>query len=156
MVLLLPILWQWFRVREFRTFIGGTRIGDVALASDLRTRAVVWVWITYYLLMLGLVVLIFGLVLATAYSGSDTLNSEAVLAFFGHGGGAIAMSGGGFLIVVLGAILTEIMLRRRLWALRARSITAFNLTSLEQVIQTADEESLGVGEAFDTGFDIAG
>jgi hypothetical protein len=60
---------------------------------------------------------------------------------------------GSFMAFVLA---TEILFRRRLWALRAASISVTNLAALDRIVQTAGQEGTGVGEAFDTGFDIAG
>ena len=156
MVVLLPVAWQAFRVREFRAFVGGTKIGDVALSSDLKTASVVWVWISYYLMLLVLLVGGFALATYLAVGRVGYFKPEDVQDYVAAGHGQFAIIIAIVLVGVLSAVVTELYLRRRLWALRARSITVYNLASLDQVIQSAAQEAGGVGDAFDSGFDIAG
>ncbi len=155
-VVLLPIVWQAFRVREFRAFVGGTKIGDISLSSDLRTGSVIWVWISYYLMLTVLLVGGFMLASYLAVGRMGYFDPEDVRDFIAAGHGQVAIVTGIVAVGVASAIVTELFLRRRLWALRARSITVYNLASLDQVLQSAAQETGGVGEAFDSGFDIAG
>jgi uncharacterized membrane protein YjgN (DUF898 family) len=156
MALLLPIIWQWYRVREFRTFIGGTRIGAVTLTSDLAVGAVLWVWLSYYLMLLAMLIGLIGLVVVASPQSLAGLSAEDLEAVLSSPSLVFSFYGSLVVLIFGGAILTELYLRRRIWALRARSITAGNLASLEQVIRQAGQDSLAVGEAFDSGFDIAG
>lgn len=156
LVLLLPILWQGFRVREFRAFVAGTRIGELGMRSDLSTRSVVWVWISYYLVLLAL-----GAGLATlgwliAQQRMEGLDGGGMRDFMENPSGFLTSIASVFGFIVVMSVVTELVLRRRLWALRARSITVTNLASLDSVVQTTSREATGIGEAFDTGFDIAG
>jgi hypothetical protein len=61
---------------------------------------------------------------------------------------------GGVLIGL--ALLTELVFRRPLWALRIRSVSVSHLETLDEVVQKAGLNATGIGEAFDTGFDVAG
>jgi uncharacterized membrane protein YjgN (DUF898 family) len=155
LVVVLPILWQGYRVREFRAFVGGTRIGEVSLTSDLRLGPVVWVWLSYYLVLMVLAAGVGGFGWLVFGGRAEGLDGGA-RDFFRSAGGLFALYGTIFAFFILTAIVTELVLRRRLWALRARSITVTNLAALDAVVQTASKEAMGVGEAFDTGFDIAG
>lgn len=155
-VTLLPVVWQAFRVREFRAFVGGTKIGDVSLASDLKTSSVIWVWITYYLMLIGLFVAGFALASYLAVGRMGYFSPDEVHDFVAAGHGQFAIIAGIVAVGVASAIVTELFLRRRLWALRVCSITVYDLASLDQVLQSAVQEATGVGEAFDSGFDVAG
>ncbi|HRE19848.1 MAG TPA: DUF898 family protein [Rhabdaerophilum sp.] len=155
-IALLPIVWQAFRVREFRAFVGGTKIGDVSLSSDLKTSSVIWVWISYYLMLIGLFAGGFALASYLAVGRMGYFEPEDIQNYVAAGHGQVAIITSIVAVGVASAIVTELFLRRRLWALRARSITVHNLASLDQVLQSAAQEATGVGEAFDSGFDIAG
>lgn len=156
LLLLLPFFWIAYRVKEFRSFTGGTSIGEITLESDLRTGPVVWVWVRYYLILAGIgIVLGLALVLFSPLVAGD-IGEHAMQTFFTAGSGRIFALGVILLLFVLASLVTELALRRSLWALRASSITVSNLAALDAVVQTAGQDATGLGEAFDSGFDIAG
>lgn len=151
-LLTVPFAWVNYRVIEFRSFVGGTSIGGITLASDLGSGTVIWIWVRYYLILAGIG--------ASAALASWLLGIRPDVRSAEDFGAAVAQGPLMFLVVV-GAFLafvlaTEILFRRSLWALRAASISVTNLAALDQIVQTAGQDGTGVGEAFDTGFDIAG
>ncbi len=148
----LPVLWLRYRVHEFRTFTAGTRFGVITFTSNLTTGSVIWVWIRYYLALFGLL-LAFGALVAVT-GGLPALAAAAnPMLMIGLAPLFILMAAGllfGF------ALITELVFRRPLWALRVRSVTVSRLDALDAVVQQAGLDATGIGEAFDTGFDVAG
>lgn len=150
--ILLPLLWVRYRVVEFRTFLAGTTFGEIGLSSDLRSTSVIWVWVRYYLILLGigLGIVLLGWAFGLGPKPFMQPDPAQILSEGIAGIGILAVGG------MLAILATEILFRRRLWALRASSVSVTNLAALEKVIQTAGQDAMGVGEAFDSGFDIAG
>jgi uncharacterized membrane protein YjgN (DUF898 family) len=148
----LPWLWLRYRVREFRTFTAGTRFGAIGFESNLTTGPVVWIWVRYVFALVALVVVLgmtvgFGGILPVV----DPYAHPAVLL------GVLPMllgSAVGFLVGL--ALITELVFRRPLWALRVNSVRVSHLEQLDSVVQRAGLNATGIGEAFDTGFDVAG
>lgn len=152
----LPFFWIWYRVTEFRHFTAGTRVGPFRFSSDLSTGSTIWIWVRYYLIMLGCG---FGIAIAAAILVMPFLKSfdPNNLASLFASPILIVVVGIAFLgVIVLTATLTEVVLRRRLWALRVASVTVTGLGALDTVLAEAGQDATGIGEAFDTGFDIAG
>ncbi|MCZ8186634.1 MAG: DUF898 family protein [Beijerinckiaceae bacterium] len=150
--MVLPFLWIRYRVHEFRTFTAGTRFGVMTFASTLTTGAVTWIWIRYYLALFGLMLVFGGLVGVTG--GLPILVAGAnPLVLLGLAP-VLLIAAAGFLVAL--ALVTELVFRRPLWALRVRSVTVNRLDALDEVVQRAGLGATGIGEAFDTGFDVAG
>lgn len=151
-MILLPLLWVRYRVIEFRAFLAGTTFGQIGLSSDLKTGSVIWVWVRYYLILLGIGLGIVLLGWAFGLGPKPFMQPDAaqVLTEGIAGVGILAVGG------MLAILATEILFRRRLWALRASSVSVTNIAALDQIVQTAGQDAMGVGEAFDSGFDIAG
>ncbi|MCZ8375886.1 MAG: DUF898 family protein [Beijerinckiaceae bacterium] len=148
----LPFLWIRYRVHEFRTFTAGTRFGVITFASTLTTGAVTWIWIRYYLALFGLMLAFGGLMAVTG--GLPILAAGAnPLVLLGLAP-VLLIAAAGFLVAL--ALVTELVFRRPLWALRVRSVTVNRLDALDAVVQQAGLNATGIGEAFDTGFDVAG
>lgn len=148
----LPLLWLRYRVREFRTFTAGTRFGAIGFESTLTTGPVVWIWVRYVFAIIALVV---ALGMTVGFGGMlpevDPYAHPAVLL------GVLPMLLGstvGFLVGL--ALITELVFRRPLWALRINSVQVSHLEQLDSVVQRAGLNATGIGEAFDTGFDVAG
>lgn len=151
-IVVLPFLWIRYRVHEFRTFTAGTRFGVITFASVLTTGAVTWVWIRYYLALFGLLLAFGGLVAVTG--GLPILAAGAnPLVLLGLAPVLLVAAAG---LLILLALVTEFVFRRPLWALRVRSVTVNRLDALDAVVQRAGLNATGIGEAFDTGFDVAG
>lgn len=150
-------VWVHYRVCEFRLFLAGTQFAGITLESDLRTRSVIWAQVRYGLILLAIVAVPIGLSVMTAIKAqfSPAMGSGLETFLTGPLGGTLSalLAFGAF---VLFALVTEILLRRRLWQLRAQSVTVGNLGALDRIIQQAGSETGGVGDAFDTGFDVAG
>ena len=150
-------VWVHYRVSEFRLFLSGTQFAGIKLESDLTTRSVIWVQVRYGLILLAVVAVPMGLSIVAAlnaqYSPAMVGGLEAFLTGPLGGTTSALLTFGVFLLF---ALATEIILRRRLWQLRAQSVTVGNLGVLDQIIQQAGTETSGVGDAFDTGFDVAG
>lgn len=152
----LPFLWIAYRVKEFRSFVGGTSFNTMTFQSDLMVGSVVWTWVRYYLILAGIVIalgltaLIFSLLVA------GDLGEHGMWTFFEEVQGGIVVAGLGIVAFVLASVVTELAFRRRLWALRISSLTLTNLSALDAIVQTAGQDATGIGEAFDSGFDIAG
>lgn len=150
-------VWVHFRVTEFRTFLAGTQFEGITLQSDLTTRSMIWVQARYILLVALILGGLFAAMVASAGASLSTPPSGEALQnlFLQPASGAV------FLLevviaIALALLATEILLRRRLWQLRAQSVTIGNLAALDRIIQLAVKETGGVGDAFDTGFDVAG
>ena len=164
MMLSLPFLalfmwgvWVHFRVTEFRTFLAGTEFEGITLQSDLTTRSIIWVQARYILLVVLILAGLFAAMVASAGISLSVPPTEEALQqlFLRPASGAIFLLESVIGIALL-LLATEILLRRRLWQLRAQSVTIGNLAALDRIIQLAVKETGGVGDAFDTGFDVAG
>lgn len=151
-LLSLPFAWVNYRVIEFQSFVGGTSFGDITLESDLNGGSVIWVWVRYYLILFGisLSVALLGWALGLGPKPFMQPDAARVLSEGIAGVGILAVGG------MLAVLATEILFRRRLWALRAASVSVTNLAALDRIVQTAGQDATGVGDAFDSGFDIAG
>ncbi|WP_166443670.1 YjgN family protein [Rhabdaerophilum calidifontis] len=149
----LPFLWMNYRVREFRAFTGGTRLGPLAFRADLALWPVIGIFLRYAL-ALGLVVLAAAAALL-AGGGADAGVEGAAEALARSGpGGWIVLAGGALAALLAAAFLGEFLLRRPLWRRMAASVTVLNAAALDAIVQTAQQDSRGIGEAFDTGFDL--
>lgn len=148
----LPLLWLRYRVREFRAFTGATRFGEIHFASTLTTGSVFWIWVRYGLAVVGLLVLI--AVAITSAGVLPALEPQGQAAVLLAAMPALSV----FVIALLigFALVTELVFRRALWARRVGSVTVYNLHQLDAVVQRAGLDATGIGEAFDTGFDVAG
>jgi uncharacterized membrane protein YjgN (DUF898 family) len=147
-----PVLWISYRAAEFRHFTSGTSFGAMRLASDVRTRSVIWAMVKFGLLLLlaviglGLLLGVLGYFLIGDRSGAEgAAGIVYVLAF-------------PFMLTLFltYGLLTELYLRRRLWALYASSVSIANTKALADILQREQQHEGGVGEAFDGGFEIAG
>ncbi len=148
----LPFLWLRYRVHEFRTFTAGTRFGTIGFSSNLVTGSVVWIWIRYFLSLFALLA-----ICAIAFFGVwgfPTLDLDADPGTFVGAAPPFVVMAAGFLVGL--ALMTELVFRRPLWALRIRSVSVSHLEALDDVVQRAGLNATGIGEAFDTGFDVAG
>lgn len=150
-------MWIHYKVTEFRVFVAGTSFQGITLSSDLRSKAVVWLYIKYSLILLATSVAAF-IVVAFLFGSllPNLADPESLKLFFRAGAGVGITVVLGFVALLVYSLITEILFRRRLWALRAASISVTNLAALDRIVQTAGQEATGVGEAFDSGFDIAG
>lgn len=151
-LLSLPFAWVNYRVIEFQAFVGGTSFGDITFASDLNGGSVIWIWVRYYLILLGigLGAVLLGWALGLGPKPFMQPDPAQILSEGIAGVGILAVGG------MLAVLTTEILFRRRLWVLRAASVSVTNLAALDRIVQTAGQDATGVGEAFDSGFDIAG
>jgi uncharacterized membrane protein YjgN (DUF898 family) len=152
-ILALPVLWQIYRVHEFRHFVSTTRFGDLALTSDASAKTVIWITVKFLFLLLGfgIALLAAGALFGGATAISDLFSDESealsgVLLFFVLG----------FAALIGYALITEIYLRRKLWAHYAGSISLTNTSQLADIIQREGQEGSAVGDSFDPGFEIAG
>lgn len=152
-LLSLPVLWQIYRVHEFRHFVSTTRFGDLALSSDASARTVIWITAKFLLILVA-----FGiglLAIMTLFGGvavlSDIVSDEAEAA-----GGFLLFFVLGFAALIGYAVITEVYLRRKLWQHYAGSIALTNTSQLAGIIQREGEQGSALGDSFDPGFDIAG
>lgn len=152
----LPFFWVSFKVLEFRVFTAGTRLGEMGFSSDLQAPSVVWIWVKYYLALTGtyFAIGILGAILVAGVIG--TVDGKSLLAFVMSAKGIALLYGAIIAAFIVGALLNELMLRRPLWALTVASIGVHNPGALDGIIQQAGSDSMAVGEAFDSGFEIAG
>lgn len=152
-LLVIAVLWQVYRVHEFRHFVSTTRFGELALSSDASAKTVIWITVKFLLL---LVVFLIGLIAIMALLGGMAAFWEVV--------SDDAEAGGGFLmLIVLGlaaligyALIKELYLNRKLWQHYAGSITLTNTSQLANIIQSQGQEGSALGDSFDPGFDIGG
>jgi uncharacterized membrane protein YjgN (DUF898 family) len=156
LLLALPFLWVRYRVREFRVFTAGTTLGALGFASDLGFWPIIWIHIRYYLVLAGIVIVL-GLF---AYSASPFFAGdfdERALGALMHGGaGPVLVFAAILTFLILAAVLMELLLRRPLWVVTTRSVRVLHVGALDQILQGAAQDSLGVGEAFDTDFGFPG
>lgn len=152
LMVLIPVLWFVYRAAEFRHFTSGTSFGAMRLASDLRAGPMIWVMVKFGLLMviamlaLGFLFGVIGyLMVGDGSAGSGAAGIVYILAF-------------PFMLTLylMYGLLTELYLRRRLWALYASSVSIANTKALTDILQQEQQYEGGVGEAFDGGFEIAG
>lgn len=143
-----PVLWLAYRAAEFRHFTSHTRFGAMALASDVRTKPIIWLMVKFGLLLVLAFGVLIGLVIAgIVFSGFGAL-PPVVLQLLGF---PLALAA--FLVY---GLVSELYLRRRLWALFAGSVSIANTHALNDILQQAQQREGGFGEAFDGGFEIAG
>jgi uncharacterized membrane protein YjgN (DUF898 family) len=155
-LLSLPLLWQIYRVGEFRHFVSTTRFGELSLSSDASARTVIWITFRFLLIIGGLVL---AFLLIAAQLGLILNVSGQV-----EGGAVPDVSGPAILFVLLVpllfftsyAVLAELFLRRSLWAHYAGSIALTNTGELAGIIQREGESGGAFGDSFDTGLDFAG
>ena len=160
LLLTLLVLWQVYKAAEFRSFTGATRFGTMSLSSDLKASSVIWTMVKYLFAVLGSVLvlmatmaLVTGIIAGILAYGvgmdvSSLMESEGMNVLIG------ILAGLGIFIPI--AVVTELMLRRKLWALSIASISITNTDALQEIMQNAGIEGGAFGDAFDTGFEIAG
>jgi uncharacterized membrane protein YjgN (DUF898 family) len=152
-LLVLAVLWQVYRVHEFRHFVSTTRFGELALSSDASAKTVIWITMKFLAMLvafgIGLVVMagIIGGVEALSDIASD--ESEAV-------GGLLLLIALGFVVLIGYALIKEIYLSRKLWQHYSGSIALTNTSQLASIIQSQGLEGSALGDSFDPGFDIGG
>lgn len=148
--------WLAYRVKEFRHFTENTRFGAIGFKSDLRTSKVIKVFVKY-----GFIIVL----LPLAFSLFVMVSGGFFRALFGGGMAPVGDFSTGATVIgvilaivgfILYAILTELFLRKKLWAAYLGSITVSNVAALGEILQQAGNEGGAFGEAFDTDFDIAG
>jgi uncharacterized membrane protein YjgN (DUF898 family) len=135
---IMSIFWCVYRVAEFRHFTAHTHFGAMALTSDAKAGAMACVFAVYFLALLGAFAVLIALI--TLVGGISAWIALPLLLSF----------------LPVWGILREIVLKKRLWALFAGSITVLNLGALENILAGSAQEAGGVGEAFDSGYDVAG
>jgi uncharacterized membrane protein YjgN (DUF898 family) len=152
-VLSLPVLWQIYRVHEFRHFVSTTRFGDLALSSDASARSVIWITVKFLAMIVALGIGLFAVL--ALFGGlaaiTDIVSDEAEAA-----GGVLIAFVAGFAGLIGYALISEIYLRRKLWMHYAGSISLTNTSQLASIIQRDGQEGSALGDSFDPGFDIAG
>jgi uncharacterized membrane protein YjgN (DUF898 family) len=152
-MLVVAILWQVYRVHEFRHFVSTTRFGELALSSDASAKTVIWITVKFLAMLvafgIGLVVMagIIGGVEALSDIASD--ESEAL-------GGLLLLIALGFVALIGYALIKEIYLSRKLWQHYSGSIALTNTSQLASIIQSQGLEGSALGDSFDPGFDIGG
>lgn len=151
----LPILWQNYRVAEFRHFVSTTRFGALTLSSDASARSVIWITVKYLVIlavtMLGLGIVLGILLFGSLGAMSNLFDEEAFS--LGGGLGVVLIP---LALLIAYALVTELYFRRRLWAHYAGSISLTNTSQLASIIQRAGQDGGAFGDSFDPGFDIAG
>lgn len=149
-LLSLPVLWQIYRVHEFRHFVSTTRFGELALSSDASAKTVIWIVAKFLLMLVGLGI---GLMLYVALLGGvgNVMSNEA-----GRAVGVLMFLAIGFAALIGYALIKEIYLSRKLWQHYAGSIALTNTSQLAGIIQSQGLEGSALGDSFDPGFDIGG
>jgi uncharacterized membrane protein YjgN (DUF898 family) len=134
-LLALAVLWQVYRVHEFRHFVSTTRFGELALSSDASAKTVIWITVKFLLL----VALLVGLL--------------AIVALIVH---PIVLLLCIFAALISYAVIKEVYLSRLLWRHYSGSIALTNTGQLAGIIQSQGQEGSALGDSFDPGFDIGG
>lgn len=135
-MLVLAILWQIYRVHEFRHFVSTTRFGELALSSDASAKTVIWITVKFLAMLVGLGIVLVA-VLTIAPNAFSVLLSASI-ALIGY------------------PLIKEIYLSRKLWLHYAGSIALTNTSQLASIIQSQGLEGSALGDSFDPGFDIGG
>jgi uncharacterized membrane protein YjgN (DUF898 family) len=137
-MLLLP----WFRAAMFRWWVDGVGFGEARAHSDLSTRSLYGVFILYGLALAGFAVPLFVMLGAVA-AMTETEPIAAV--------GAVLL----YVIMILGfGVIYQLMISRKLWALKWRSVSILNVESLRSVGARGEEASAfgeGLIDALNTG-----
>jgi len=148
--------WLAYRVKEFRHFTEGTRFGAIGFSSDLRTGRVIKILVKYGFIV-ALLPIAFSLLALLAGGFLKSLFGGGMTPVDNFGTGATIF---GIALAVLGfifyAIITELFLRKKLWAAYLGAVSISNVSALGEILQQAGIEGGAFGEAFDTDFDIAG
>lgn len=153
--LALLISWMVYQAGEFRYFTGVTRFGEIGLQSDVVSGDVVIAKVLFYLALIGGMVgiLVVSAILGTVFSiGTSFKNFGSAISIQ-----AVLLLALPWIIAFFGySLISELWLRRKLWRLYASSITLTNISALDGILQAGADETGAFGEAFDTGFDVAG
>lgn len=135
-LIVIAILWQIYRVHEFRHFVSTTRFGELALSSDASAKTVIWITLKFLAMLVGLGIAVFAFMTISLNPFVFLLN--AFIALIGY------------------ALIKEIYLSRKLWQHYAGSIALTNTSQLAGIIQSQGLEGSALGDSFDPGFDIGG
>ncbi|KMO15505.1 hypothetical protein QR78_21100 [Methylobacterium indicum] len=140
------MLIPYYRAREARAFAGAVRLGGVRLASTLRARAFYGPYIRYVLSLVGLMLVLGlgGVLLALA---ARQVNFSFIHWF-------IVL---GYVIMApLGAVLYVRLVRARLWAAVATSLTVLNSEDLSAILASARGAGSGLQEGLADALDVGG
>ncbi|MCF4129237.1 DUF898 domain-containing protein [Methylobacterium sp. SyP6R] len=140
------LLIPYYRAREARAFAGAVRLGNARLASTLRARAFYRPYIVYVLSLAG-VLLALGLgvgllALAGQQAGLGVVHWFVVLGYLA--------------LAPLGAVLYVRLVRARLWAAIATSLTVANPGELSTVLASARGAGSGLQEGLADALDVGG
>lgn len=152
-LLVIAVLWQIYRVHEFRHFVSTTRFGELTLSSDASARTVIWITVKFLLLIVAFLI---GLGVIAGVLGGLEAAWGAVSDDAEEAGGIIAFIFLGLAALIGYALIKEIYLNRKLWRHYAGSIALTNTSQLASIIQSQGLEGSALGDSFDPGFDIGG
>lgn len=150
----LVLLWFVYKVREFRAFANGTRLGPLAFRSDLRLASLLGIFLRYAAVLVAIgAALAF---LAYSLSGIDGFDRDGshLDIIDSRGTLLLLLPIFGLVFMVALGVLGELLLRKPLWRVLISSITVLNTEAVPGIVQTAQQDSQAIGEAFDSGFDL--
>jgi uncharacterized membrane protein YjgN (DUF898 family) len=145
-------LYIWYRVAEFRYFAKTTIFGDVAFESDLRTRSFLWIYISYWLALLGLFLTIGAglLIFALAAGGVDWADDPSALT---RTSPAVFVVAGVLILIAFTVLNTMLLLRRKLKRI-CESLSLWGDPDVDGLRQTrlgAPRMGEGLADALDIG-----
>jgi uncharacterized membrane protein YjgN (DUF898 family) len=137
-----PLLFIWYKAREFRYFVNSTQLGDITLSSKLSTGTVVGLFVATYLLV-SIAIPLFVLPPVFIFGEMPTLSSvhlSFIAAFI--------------VLLLIVPLLTQGFLRYQLTKLFCRQLSINETSKLEAIAQStrpAPERGEGFADALDVG-----
>ena len=156
----LPFIYGIYKAIEWRWWISGLRLGEVAFESDMRRRAMIglyWKMLGWSLLLLVLLTIWVGAVVGAAYRLVDFEGTPLQkIMIVSQEWPVLAGSAVGYIVLALMAgMLTRIYLIHDVWRRAAESTTVHNLTAAQNVATQGPLVS-ALGEGFAGNLDIVG
>jgi len=135
-----PLLYLWFKVREFRYVAANTRFAETAFRSDIRTSAVIVAGLMTGFAFVFLIALVVIITLFAAVLGTVAEFVAPIISII--------------IIFMLGPILSYLIFRFELVGAVCRTLTLSDSEALAGAVQRSDEDPTygeGLADAFDIG-----
>jgi uncharacterized membrane protein YjgN (DUF898 family) len=161
LLLLIPIVWPFFRALEWRWWAQGVRFGDLTLASELRGASLLKTYLKMMffalIVAIGMAILasLVGYLLATLFGVSTSFRANDIASAMRNLPAIIIMTIAYLIVLLSIGVVQKFYLTRDMWRIIATSIS---VSHLEATIGVAarGEAANALGEGLADGLDVAG
>lgn len=146
------LLWPWYRAAEFRTFVGGSRLGPLRLRSTLGAGSIYGIYLKYIAAAVAGIAL-FGLAVGAIGYGamrSGRFSPEAATT------GVALLMPLYLLLFLFWSALKELILNQGFWRAALDSLSIEDLAELDGVLATSVADEAATGEGFADALDFGG